>query len=429
MAKPQMAVRINYVNPFLSSIVRLSLAIEKWFAVALYFYFTEPFLALYAKEGYKWTDRVSFYLEKLLLLIVICLLLARWKQSLLILSKGKLLLLFVGITIISTLWSDFPSDTQKQAMSLAESTLFGVYFASRYSFKEQTRMITLAFVIASIFSILYVFGLPKFGITQVGGNAGNWRGIFVHKNTLGRMMVIAGLFFLTTAFSNKRNWMVLVCLGIAVQLILGTNSKSALVSFIFLIAILPLYRIFRWNSIISIPLYIIVVLTGGTAAQMLADNWNAALASIDKDPNLNGRIPIWQIVIERIQERPWLGYGYDGFWHGWEGKWSASLWRTITWLPDQAHNGFLDVVLELGLVGGIIFAILFGNAIFRSVEWIRLNRTLETFWPLAYMTYYVLMNMTQSILVTPYTFVWLIFVMISLTPVVDIYKNNEKYEK
>lgn len=405
-------------NSFFRSLVRLLLAAETGFAILLYFYLTEPFFLLYIKEGFSWVTRLNFYLSKLFLLITFCLLAVRWKRSLSVVPRGKFLLIFVVITIISTFWSDFPKDSRDQGIRLLETTLFGAYFASRYTLKEQTRMMTFMFGIAAVLSLVYVFTMPQYGIMHKLSLAGSWRGIFVHKNTLGRMMVIGAMFFLVNGLSNPRkNWISWGFFLLAVQLILGTNSKGALVSFLAILAISPTYRIFRWNQAISIPLYLMVLLLVGNITTWLTDNWIAALASIGKDETLNGRVPIWEIIMERIQERPWLGYGYFGFWQDWEGKWSAMIFRAIPWHPDQAHNGFMDVVLQLGIVGGVVFMLAFLDAIIKAVNWIRLTRRVENFWPLGYMSYFVFMNLSQTIIMSPYTLVWVLFTTISFSEI------------
>jgi len=413
-----MTERVNNKNSFFGSLVRLLLAAEKWFATLLYFYLTEPFFLLYIKEGFSWVTRLNFYLGNLLFWIVFGLLALRWKRSIGVVSRGKFLLIFVAITIISTVWSDFPKDSQNQGIRLLQTTLMGAYLASRYSLKEQTRMMTLMFGIAAVLSLLYVFAQPQYGVMHKLSLAGSWRGIFVHKNTLGRMMVIGAMFFLINGLSKPRkNWIGWAFLLLAIQLILGTNSKGALVSFFALVFISPAYRIFRWNPAISIPLYLIILLLVGNVATWLTDNWITALASIGKDDTLNGRVPIWEIITERIQERPWLGYGYFGFWQDWKGKWSAMIFRAIPWHPDQAHNGFLDVVLQLGIVGGVVFMLAFLDAIVKAVNWIRLTRTVENFWPLGFMSYFVFMNLSQTIIMSPYTLVWVLFTTISFSEI------------
>lgn len=72
------------------------------------------------------------------------------------------------------------------------------------------------------------------------------------------------------------------------------------------------------------------------------------LAYIGKDPTLTGRVPLWRSLFELAQNRPWFGYGYDYFWLSND---SIRLHRTLDWFAWEAHNGYLQQLLNLGLVG------------------------------------------------------------------------------
>lgn len=124
-------------------------------------------------------------------------------------------------------------------------------------------------------------------------------------------------------------------------------------------------------------------------------------------------------VLEKIGERPWLSYGYGGFWLGLNGE-SADVWNAVKWQPPHSHNGFLDLWLDLGLLGLSIFAFSFMAACWRSVAWLRQNHTSEGLWPLAYLTFLLLANITESSLLRQ-NFLWILYVSITLST----YKNYE----
>lgn len=414
--------KANSLNPLLVSITRLVLALEPWFAFFVTFMYTDAFFNIYEEAGYP-VLRLKFYLWKLLALGCVGFMLLRWQRVLRqIGTSGKFMLLFLALVWISQYWSVAPYKTKEHALSVLESSIFAIYIATRYNFKEQTRLFTIMFGIVSVVSIFYVFAMPSMG-TMIGPEAiaagvhGYWRGIYNHKNSLGRVISQAAIFLLLAPFTAKNRWLAWGIFLTCFQLILGTNSKTALVGFLFIVAISPVARVFRWSMAIGIPLYLSVLLLGGVGAIFLGDNWNTALDTIDKDPTLNGRLPIWEIMFERIGERPWLGYGYHGFWRGWESKESASIWRTIVWKPGHAHNGFIEIILDFGILGSLIFGLAFFDAIIKSINRIRYTPSVEGLWPLGFMTFYVIMNQTQSALVTPYNIQWLLFLVICLTPV------------
>ncbi|MGL4501480.1 MAG: O-antigen ligase family protein [Planktothrix sp.] len=417
-----MANPAHVPNSFLGSITRIVLAVEEWFTAFIILMSTSAFIDLYSDAGYEWVPRLNYYMWKLIVIAALCFMVLRWQRVLPQLMNGKFLLAFIGILWISQYWSIASNETKTSATLVIESTLIGIYIATRYSFKEQTKLFTLVFGLISLLSIFYVFALPNLGKMYGAGVSGDligtWRGIYRHKNILGRVITVGAIFLLIAPLNNYKNkiinWLIFF---ISFQLLIGTDSKTALVGFLFIISISPIARVFRWNPSVGIPLYLSTMILGGVGAVFLGDNWDSALASIDKDPTLNGRLPIWEIMMDRIQERPWLGYGYGAFWQGWKGKYSAPIWRTIVWKPGHAHNGFIDLLVELGIIGTLIFAMAFFDAILKSINRIRYTQSFDSMWPLGFMTFYVLMNQTQTALISPYNIQWLLFVVICFTSI------------
>jgi exopolysaccharide production protein ExoQ len=76
------------------------------------------------------------------------------------------------------------------------------------------------------------------------------------------------------------------------------------------------------------------------------------LEYIGKDPTLTNRTELWD-DIERIDIDPLLGAGFESFWLG---KRLEKLWSIYWWRPNEAHNGYLEVFLNLGWIGVAILA-------------------------------------------------------------------------
>jgi O-antigen ligase len=97
-----------------------------------------------------------------------------------------------------------------------------------------------------------------------------------------------------------------------------------------------------------------------------------------------------------IAKQPWLGYGYNGFWHDWDSP-GATVWYAAKWTAPNAHNGVLDLLLQLGLLGTIVFTIGFGITSIRGVSWLRVDNSWLSFWPILYLTYLTLSNVSESL--------------------------------
>jgi exopolysaccharide production protein ExoQ len=65
--------------------------------------------------------------------------------------------------------------------------------------------------------------------------------------------------------------------------------------------------------------------------------------------NLTGRLPVWEALVPHISERLWLGFGYRAFWD----KARVEEFRDYTggWQVPDAHNSYLEMVLNVGIVG------------------------------------------------------------------------------
>jgi O-antigen ligase len=82
------------------------------------------------------------------------------------------------------------------------------------------------------------------------------------------------------------------------------------------------------------------------------DLYEAALQLLQRNPTLTDRTEIWQRVLA-LQDRPWFGFGFESFWLG---ERLDVLWQEYWWRPTQAHNGYIETYLHLGLVGIALLA-------------------------------------------------------------------------
>jgi O-antigen ligase len=79
-----------------------------------------------------------------------------------------------------------------------------------------------------------------------------------------------------------------------------------------------------------------------------------AASAVGRDVSLTGRTELWGEVL-RIHDSPLLGAGFESFWLGPRADY---LWDKFWWRPNQAHNGYLETYLNLGLVGLMFLATL-----------------------------------------------------------------------
>jgi O-antigen ligase len=299
-------------------------------------------------------------------------------------------------------------------VALIGTTLFGVYLATRYSSSEILRILVWTLSIAALLSVVFAVALPSYGISS--NSRGAWRGIYPHKNALGSLMGVNAVLLLLLKPRNWRyRWALWAGVGLSVSLVLLSTSKGALVSFLVLLTLLPLYRSLRWNYTLAIPFLItLLLIIGGLGIWLLENLDDIVVNKLGKDLTFTGRTVLWEAVIEMIQQRPLLGYGYSAFWRGWEGP-SASLLNVGDWAVPNSHNGILDLWLDLGLVGVIAFMLGLLMNFVRAVRQMRLAKTAEALWPLTLLTFIVLINLVESAILKQNNIYWILYVVTVFT--------------
>jgi len=82
------------------------------------------------------------------------------------------------------------------------------------------------------------------------------------------------------------------------------------------------------------------------------------IRSLGRDPNLTGRTDIWKLVLEQ-KTPPMLGEGFYVFWDSPKGKAVIESFMQV----NSAHNGYLDLYMDGGMVGVglLIVALLFAG--------------------------------------------------------------------
>lgn len=394
---------------------KLLLFVEKGFTIFALLFFSGSMYIVAPVEDISQSSPGLLVLQSGIQAFSLLLIIARWKSVFMTAIKGKLIWLLVGIALVSFLWSDVPELSLRRSLVLLGTTWFGLYLAARYTLKEQLHLLAWALGIAAVLSVVVALAFPSIGLMGKGFS-GAWRGIFAHKNPLGRIMDLSALVFLLLAISTHRyrSLLMWVGFGLSVSLILLSTSKTALALLLTLLLLLPLYRALRWNYSLAVPFFITFICVSGGVAILLIGNLEKILGSMGRDLTLTGRTVLWAAVLGKIWQRPWLGYGYVAFWRGREGE-SADVWTATAWTPGHSHNGFLDLSLDLGLLGLLAFLLSWLTTYLRAVTWVRLTKTAEWLWTPMYLTFLVLCNLTESAILVPNAIFWVLYVAVTLS--------------
>lgn len=350
---------------------------------------------------------------KLIYVITFALLILRWRRVLLILTEDKLISLIIIFAVASVLWSFDPQITIFRSIALVGTSLFGLYFATRYSLEDQLQNLAIAFGIVIFFSFITAILIPKYGV-MTGVHAGAWRGIYIHKNVLGKMMALSSSIFLIR--TNKNNYKIAnyLSLFLSISLLVLSKSSSSIGTFFFLYIIFLILRVFRWKYELMIPALLAILLVGMSGFLFLTENMDSLLISAGKDPSLTGRTDLWVWALDDIGKRPWLGYGYGAFWQDFSSK-AALIRYAAGWQVPSAHNGLLDLLLDLGILGVFILTLGIFRTTIQSFFLLRNTSSATYIWPLLFVINMILANMTETTLMVRNDLFWVIFIAISFS--------------
>ena len=202
-----------------------------------------------------------------------------------------------------------------------------------------------------------------------------FRGIFSQKNFLGEVMVVGVLASLHLLRSGERNrlrhfsiLLVLTCVALA--------SKSATLMFddILLFSAHVLIALFRRGGVARLLSGVGVILLFPIVVVAAVFPDLSFLEMLGKDPTLTGRTELWTYVLADIAQRPLLGWGYSAFWSPNDPA-AMEISDTLKWFVPQAHNGLLEMLLNVGAMGTAFFIFLWGRNIWLALQCMRTPAT------------------------------------------------------
>lgn len=337
----------------------------------------------------------------------------------LILKEPFLVLLFL-IIALSTFWSNDPIGTLKTSTVYLETAILAIYVGKQYSWKELYplwRWITAFVVIISIIQALKDHQSP-------------WVGILAHKNQFSFYMAQSAILWLMhAAYSPKQRYLSIFFTGLS---LLALNKGGSGASKVLMVVLLGLWGYFgflkklpvKW-AVVSVILFMIVSVC---LTIVVTDNLEYIVVdTLNKDMTLTGRTDFWPMIISKINQRPFLGYGVAGFWQPWRGGDNPAISIIVAktqFRPVHSHNGFLDLAVDLGWLGLSLFALSFFNNIAKAVVYLSRNRLPESGLPLLLLTYTLMTNMTETGLLGV-TSIWFWYVATTVRLTLDAGGNSK----
>ncbi|MEM9219739.1 MAG: O-antigen ligase family protein [Cyanobacteria bacterium P01_F01_bin.150] len=395
---------------------------ELSFVIAYIIIYSGGFFYLFLSGGSSEGDGIpisSFdfsLLQKVFLLnyiITFSLIIFCWKSFLYYALGVKLVVLLVLLAAASFLWSAQPSVTQSRGIAIIGTTLFGLYFGYRFTLTKQLKILAIAFGIILSTCFLLAIALPKYGI-MAALHAGDWRGIYIHKNVLGQTMVLSSIIFLCLSLDKSfPKWKANAGIIASLLLIILSTSTSAMVNCLGLVIIFFCLKALRFHGKLMIASVCFLIVFAAIVFLLLTLNAADILAIFGKDLTLTGRADMWPIIVKVASKNSLLGYGYGGFWGDLSSP-GGAVWREYGWPAPNAHNGFLDIWVQLGLVGLGLFSISYFNLLFRGIYLSGKLHPSASSWAVLYLSFTFITNLTETSLMGQNSLNWVLFVSIGV---------------
>ncbi|HUR40010.1 MAG TPA: O-antigen ligase family protein [Verrucomicrobiae bacterium] len=277
------------------------------------------------------------------------------------------LLLFVVLAAASVAWSIDPPVTARRLIRvftiLTLST--GLVLMAWHPHRLQA-VLRPVITLVLLASLAFGIGWPELAIHEdpSGILQGAWHGLANHKNGLGDLACI-GLVLWTHAWLSREVHAAPALAGliIAAACLLLSRSSTSLVAtaftLVFLVLLLSappgLRRYMPWivalfiGALVGYSLVLLGILPG------LHTLMSPIGAITGKDMTFTGRTDIWEIMFEHIRGQQWLGSGYGAYWTGTQqGSPSFEFVDKLGFDPGSAHNGYLDILNDLGTIGLLV---------------------------------------------------------------------------
>ena len=263
-------------------------------------------------------------------------------------------LLLLAYALVSVMWSEQPLVSAKRAVQLL-GVLFVALALVRH--RREDNALSLFSWPGLFFLLLGVLALASHNLSF--DPDGNYKGFTFTKNVWGQFALLMALVYMVLALSKNKPRLHWLLFAFASASLFATRSATTISIYVVAVAMVLLWsaskRYGTRLQIIALGASIVGVaamfgyflLQGDLPVNAIME---ISLGSVGKDVTLTGRTALWQMMGYEIARHPWLGAGYGGFWMGLEGP-SFTVVQMFSWRPGQAHNGYIDVVNEMGYVG------------------------------------------------------------------------------
>lgn len=267
-----------------------------------------------------------------------------------------------GLMVYSSVfWSINPKHTMFKLVVLSCVGGAALGFATAFSLRQLLEWLALTCAVYLCIGLIAEISLGTFELRGGHRFVGT-----VHPNTealFGAILCLSARLF----YCEERSKVLAVCLVcLAVFCIYITKSRTTLAAVVVSFVVMQILAARGKNRayLILICLFLSGCLTIGSVMLSVRNTGQIgnmmAMGRTEDVGTLTGRLPLWEELLTWVEKSPILGYGYLAFW---DSKRVEYLSETFSWEIPHGHNMYIDIALDVGLVGAALFVCMLCGAL------------------------------------------------------------------
>jgi exopolysaccharide production protein ExoQ len=334
-----------------------------------------------------------------------------------LIRENKLLVAFFCYCTISILWSDFPFVAFKRLMKgIGNLTMVLVILSDpRPAAAMKQFLARLGFLLMPL-SVLLIKYYPALGRVY---NRWTWEayftGVSTDKNGLGGICMIVGLASLWRIIDgSRRNGPAPkgpllahgVVLAMVIWLLGKADSSTAVACFLLGAMLIVMTTRFVGREPARVHTLVATIAMVVLLGAVFPNGYSYVVEALGRNTTLTGRTEIWDDLF-RMDLNPLVGTGFESFWLGDRADYLANKYY---FHPNQAHNGYIEMYVNLGWIGVGFLVLLMASGYRRIVDAYRHNIGLSTLRLALFMTAAVF-NVTEATFKVMHP-IWIVFLLV-----------------
>ena len=351
-------------------------------------------------------------------------------------QRNRWVTIYLLYCLLAIVWSDYPLVGLKRWTKLAGQPIMVLILLTEPDPMESfTRLMKRCAYVLIPISILFIKYYPEFGraYDTWSGQPMN-TGITTNKNALGCDCFILGMFYVwhfmrvwQTEKGPVRKRELILC-GIFLLLIgwllFMAHSSTSIGGFIIALVVMFFVGL-KFLDLRRMGFYLVTIAVVLVLAEVFFGIHDLAIGALGRDKTLTGRTEIWQMLLN-WDLNPVLGVGFESFWMDERVEKISKMFHGLR--VNEAHNGYLETYINLGLLGVFITLALILATFAKAQRALLTDFSFGRF-RIAYLIAFIIYNWTEAAFRT-HCFPFFIFFLVAIDyPRPEVEKPTPDFEE